>query len=488
MALPEGLDLEELEVVAQGLDADGEVIDQALEVVRQFITDRGLVLYGGLGLDYALRLRGGRIYPDEERPDYDALSPRNVDDAYDLADILQSKGFPDVQAIPALHVQTMRVRVGFAVVADLSFAPVRVLDTMPVIDFTPPSGGPMRIVHPHWQVMDQHLAFCFPFRDAPREPVFHRFSKDLIRHNLLLEKYPLPKLPKASESDQQFLQPSFSISEEWALHGDAARRLYLAAAAGETLNPLFPKDDLWLACSAFPVEVILTHFSEWGYDLVSEHYPFMDMLPSIFRGKSQTAKAQRPEFITVFHFPARLLAAPPVTRDGDGRPLRVVSAQQLLLTDMLGHHLARKKTTSALSHLTDESSDEEWDRESQACLANYIRLKHAINEGGQKLEQLKPSDGAHVKKWETLVNVSPFSLTTEVLGKLNYGERQLLTIAMDARSTKQKPLADGLWELMPSDETLRGLPRKYTPEINADHPKFSYDISLFRWDGAKARL
>ena len=78
----------DLEVVSQHHDADGPMQDRALEIVRKFAIDRRLVLYGGLSIDYSLRLKGRGIYPESKRPDFDMYSPRSVDDAYDLADLL----------------------------------------------------------------------------------------------------------------------------------------------------------------------------------------------------------------------------------------------------------------------------------------------------------------------------------------------------------------------------------------------------------------
>ena len=83
----------DFEVPAQRRDADNPMVDRALELVRAFIVERGLILFGGLAIDYALRLRGAQLYPDDERPDFDVLSPRSVDDAYDLVDRLAAAGF-----------------------------------------------------------------------------------------------------------------------------------------------------------------------------------------------------------------------------------------------------------------------------------------------------------------------------------------------------------------------------------------------------------
>ncbi|MDF1729141.1 MAG: hypothetical protein P1U53_15480, partial [Sulfitobacter sp.] len=85
------------EVIAERRDGDRLFIDRALEVVRRFILERGLMLYGGMAIDCGLKAAGAAgIYPDDARPDYDVRSADSVRDAYDLVDILVAKGFERV--------------------------------------------------------------------------------------------------------------------------------------------------------------------------------------------------------------------------------------------------------------------------------------------------------------------------------------------------------------------------------------------------------
>ena len=81
------------EVVAQKRDTDVAMTDRALKIVREFIVERQLILYGGQAIDYSLRLKGSGIYPEHQTPDFDFFSPRSVDDAYDLAERFNKEGF-----------------------------------------------------------------------------------------------------------------------------------------------------------------------------------------------------------------------------------------------------------------------------------------------------------------------------------------------------------------------------------------------------------
>lgn len=179
------------ELAAQRRDADGPLVDRALDAVRAFIAEKGLVVFGGLAVDFALRAAGAAgIYPEGQRPDFDVLSPRSVDDAYELAGRLHAAGFPGVGAIRGIHVQTMRVRTDFVFVADVGFAPPGVFEALPTFEFEG-----LRVLHPDFQRMDMHLAFCFPFGGPPREDVAHRWKKDAERFRRLTEAYPVPLPP-----------------------------------------------------------------------------------------------------------------------------------------------------------------------------------------------------------------------------------------------------------------------------------------------------
>jgi hypothetical protein len=160
----------------------------ACDIVRDFVIEHGLILYGGTAIDYALRLRGDKIYPDDmlKVPDLDFYSACNVKHAYMLADLLFARGYTSARAINALHMETMKVDLANNHwVADISYRPADVLERIPFIVY---NGA--RIVHPHFQRIDQHSSLSYPYDDAPREVIFARWEKDIKRFNKLAEHYP----------------------------------------------------------------------------------------------------------------------------------------------------------------------------------------------------------------------------------------------------------------------------------------------------------
>ena len=165
--------------------------------VYNFITTNRLILYGGMATDYLLKFKGQvGIYSDDEEPDYDFYTP-NMSMAYDLADIL-AKDHTGVHVINAWHPQTLKVKWNKYVVADMSYMPKDIFDTIPNINFMKnlrpdkkmTSPDTLRLTHPKFKMVDIHRALISPTRACPNEVVFQRFLKDMVRYNLLDKAFP----------------------------------------------------------------------------------------------------------------------------------------------------------------------------------------------------------------------------------------------------------------------------------------------------------
>jgi hypothetical protein len=163
-----------------------EEITRALYIVKEFIISKKLILVGGMAIDLALRLKGDTIYTDEQIPDYDFYSPNHAADAYELGSLLCKKKFTNVRVINALHITTMRVSVDFETVADITYCPLTIYKKVPVLKY-----DKLIIVHPHWQMSDQHISLSRPFENPGREVIFHRWKKDLERYDKLYKQYPV---------------------------------------------------------------------------------------------------------------------------------------------------------------------------------------------------------------------------------------------------------------------------------------------------------
>lgn len=179
--------------------------EKALEVVKKFIVDHDLIIYGGMAIDLALKAKGHKgIYKEDSVPDYDFMSPKHYEHACELADLLAKKGFGDVQAVNAVHVSTYKVRTNFVWVADITYIPMEVFKTIPTLKV-----GGLRIVHPDFQRLDMHRAMSTPLEKPPMEVFLHRARKDQKRFKMLDELYPLP------QNGQKFKPIEWNVPLEW---------------------------------------------------------------------------------------------------------------------------------------------------------------------------------------------------------------------------------------------------------------------------------
>lgn len=181
-------------------------IIKALEIVKKFIIERKLVLTGGMSIDMALRINNDSIYSDDELPDYDFYSANFHNDAYDLALLLIKNKFEGVDVINAIHPSTMKVRVKFETVADITYMPENIRRKLPVLKYKG-----MIIVHPNYQMIDQHISLSKPLENPPRETVKHRWKKDIKRYNILYKYYPLDNI-KLSDTESDTTQMSIPVS------------------------------------------------------------------------------------------------------------------------------------------------------------------------------------------------------------------------------------------------------------------------------------
>jgi hypothetical protein len=89
-------------------------------IVKQFIKDKGLILYGGVAINLQLPKRE-KIYNSTDMPDYDFFSPSPWKDAVELADILYNSGFEYTEVRSGIHPGTYRVFSNLYPVADITY-------------------------------------------------------------------------------------------------------------------------------------------------------------------------------------------------------------------------------------------------------------------------------------------------------------------------------------------------------------------------------
>ena len=92
------------------------------KVVKQFVKDRNLIMYGGVAINAALP-RGAKIYSPTAIPDYDFYSPDPWTDANDLAQKLYDAGYEYTEVRSGVHKGTYKVFSNTWPVADVTYMP-----------------------------------------------------------------------------------------------------------------------------------------------------------------------------------------------------------------------------------------------------------------------------------------------------------------------------------------------------------------------------
>lgn len=171
--------------VVHSHDTQVDMLNDALAEVRIFIAKRKLILVGGMAIDFALKLKGDKLYDDHVLPDYDFISMNFIKDSRDLGEILCKKGM-DVSIINALHINTIKVRVNFVTVADITYSPPFIFNSIPTLRYED-----IIFIHPSYQRIDMHLSIGTPLNYPPLENIYFRMKKDMTRFQLLEDKYPM---------------------------------------------------------------------------------------------------------------------------------------------------------------------------------------------------------------------------------------------------------------------------------------------------------
>lgn len=167
--------------------ANRDKLKKAISVAEKFIKKHKLIIVGGQSIDYALRIKNHTgIYKDSSIPDLDVVSCKHHYYAYNLALNLSQSNITGISVINALHPSTMKVRVDFQDVMDITYVPEKIEECMPTLWYKG-----YHIIHPHYQYIDQHRSLSYPYENSPYENILNRLEKDITRYELLYKYYPM---------------------------------------------------------------------------------------------------------------------------------------------------------------------------------------------------------------------------------------------------------------------------------------------------------
>lgn len=163
-------------------------LENALNVVKEYIIDNDLMVVGGMAIDLALRVKDDNLYDENYQiPDYDIIDPNNVLHANNIGTILCNNKLTNIAVIPALHKTTVRVQMSGYTLFDATFTPEYIYNTIPFLHYKN-----IKFIHPIYQKIDQFMSLSFLFDlTGAQYNIQHRLVKDIKRKELLNAYYNL---------------------------------------------------------------------------------------------------------------------------------------------------------------------------------------------------------------------------------------------------------------------------------------------------------
>ncbi len=166
-------------------------ISYALKIVKQYILDNQLLIVGGTAIDYALKKQNDTLYNDlYQIPDFDIISPNNVQHANNIGKILCELKYENISIIPAIHQTTVRVQLLGFTLFDSTYIPENIYSKIPFLEYEN-----FKFVHPNFQKINQYISLSFLYKyTGISYNILHRFKKDVQRLQLLENYYKLPSV------------------------------------------------------------------------------------------------------------------------------------------------------------------------------------------------------------------------------------------------------------------------------------------------------
>jgi hypothetical protein len=157
-------------------------IQHIIQIVENFARKNNVICYGGTAINNILPEEDQFYNKDIEIPDYDFYSPNALNDAIKLSDIYVNEGFSEVEAKSGQHHGTYKVYVDFIPVADISYIPKELFDSIKkeAIEIDNILYSPPNLLR-----MGMYLELSRPQGDVSR------WEKVLKRLSLLNKNYPL---------------------------------------------------------------------------------------------------------------------------------------------------------------------------------------------------------------------------------------------------------------------------------------------------------
>jgi len=172
-------------------------IKDIIQIVEGFLQETKRICYGGTAINNLLPIYEQFYNKEIELPDYDFYSSDPMNDAKNLADIYYKKGYTEVEAKSGMHPGTFKVFVNYIPVADITFLPKQLFQTL-MADSLSVNG--IMYCSINYLRMSMYLELSRPQGDVSR------WEKVLKRLGLLNKHYPLRGRNCSIESIQRLFE------------------------------------------------------------------------------------------------------------------------------------------------------------------------------------------------------------------------------------------------------------------------------------------
>ena len=175
------------------------------EVIKDYIIKKKRIIYGGTAYNELIKQKNksDAIYKENDCKDIEFYTPKPIEDAMELANVLHEKKFKYVQVRQAMHAETYTIFVNFEQYCDMSYIPNNIFSNMPAITI-----NGLMYADPTWILVDILRQYNDPITSYWRLK-----DKTFFRANVLLKHYPLElasvSLPKLDPTHDSFKEKIF---------------------------------------------------------------------------------------------------------------------------------------------------------------------------------------------------------------------------------------------------------------------------------------
>lgn len=190
-----------------------------LSIIKNIIEKRKLVVYGGLAIDYALKLKNHRgLYDDDRLPDFDVFSDNFYEDSSAMTLEIFNMGYTNIGCITALHVSTRTIKLDLYRLCDITQTPLPLI-RLPKLEY-----NGIIIAHPLYLRISLYFVLSMPFAFERSENIYFRFNKDNTRLALLDQYWPID----VDTATDVVHAPSYNLTQDQEINVKVDKTKYIS--------------------------------------------------------------------------------------------------------------------------------------------------------------------------------------------------------------------------------------------------------------------